>query len=113
MKGAHRVILISDSTVFDFEPPERYREVTDLNFDPKGGIAGSKLTLDMACRNIMSHTSCGIAKAFLMASTNPARAVGLYDELGSIECGKRCDLVFVDDIFNVKEVILGGEICDI
>ena len=47
-----------------------------------------------------------------MASTNPAKAVGFYDELGSIESGKRADLVFVDDMFNVKKVILGGEIVE-
>ena len=44
-----------------------------------------------------------------MASTNPAKAIGLYNELGSITPGKRADLVFVDDVFNVKNVMLGGE----
>ena len=110
-KGLHRVILISDSTVYDFPNPPGFENVPDLNFDHKGGIAGSKLSLDMACKNIMSHTNCGICQAFIMASTNPAKAVGLYDDLGSIECGKRADLVFVNDVFCVKEVILGGEIC--
>ena len=46
-----------------------------------------------------------------MASTNPAKAVGFYDELGSIEAGKRADLVFVDDMFNVQDVMLGGMLC--
>ena len=66
--------------------------------------------MELACRNIMTHTNCGIAQAFLMASTNPARAVGLGDELGSIEPGKRADLVFVDDKFNIRQVMLGGAI---
>ena len=75
------------------------------------GIAGSKMTMEQACRNIMTHTNCGIAQAFIMASRNPARAVGLGDELGSIEIDKRADLVFVDDMFNIKEVMLGGNMC--
>jgi N-acetylglucosamine-6-phosphate deacetylase len=70
------------------------------------------MTMDQACRNIMTHTSCGIAQAFLMASTNPAMAVGLYGERGSIEVGKVADLVLVDDRFRVKKVILGGRTCE-
>ncbi len=110
-KGLHRVILITDSTVYRNPNPEKFAGVTDLNFDAWGGIAGSKLTMDRACKNIMSHTNCGIAQAFIMASTNPAKAIGLYDELGSIEKGKIADLVFVNDVFDVKTVMLNGEIC--
>ena len=32
-------------------------------------------------------------------------------EFGSIERGKLADLVFVDDKFNVKKVMLQGEVC--
>ena len=110
LKGLHRVVLITDSTVHNNPVPEKFEGVTDLNFDAKGGLAGSKLTMDVAARNIMTHTNCGIAQAFIMASTNPAKAIGLYDEIGSIDCGKAADLVFVDDVFCVKRVILGGKI---
>ena len=112
-KGVHRVILVTDSTTEEGVPSEIYgSDVADLNFDHNGELAGSKMTMDQACRNIMTHTNCGIAQAFLMASTNPAMAVGLYDERGSIEVGKKADLVFVDDRFNVKEVMLGGKLCE-
>ena len=111
-KGLHRTLLITDSTVYNNPIPERYAHVTDLNFDDRGGIAGSKLTLDKACRNIMTHTNCGIAQTFILASTTPARAIGMGDEIGSIEKGKKADLVFVDDMFNVKTVMLEGEICE-
>lgn len=110
-KGTHRVVLITDSTVYNNPTPERFAHVKDLNFDERGGIAGSKITMDLACRNIMTHTNCGIAQAFLMASRNPARVVGMDDEIGTIEPGKRADLVFVDDKFNVLQVVLGGELC--
>lgn len=109
-KGLDKVILITDGTALNNPVPERLKHVKDLNFDANGGIAGSKLTMDLACKNIMAHTNCGIAQAFLMASTNPAKALGLDEEIGSIEAGKTADLVFVDDKFNVKEVMLGGEI---
>ncbi len=110
-KGVDKVILITDGTPLTNPNPERYAHVTDLNFDPRGALSGSKMTMDQACRNIMTHTNCGIAQAFMMAAGNPARAVGMDDELGTIDIGKRADLVFVDDMFNVKEVMLGGEMC--
>lgn len=111
-KGIHRMILVTDSTIHNKPVPEQFAHVPDLNFDDRGGLAGSKMTMDLACRNIMTHTNCGIAQAFLMAATNPAKAVGLDQELGSIECGKRADLVFVDDRFRVQQVMLGGELCE-
>ena len=113
MKGTQRVVLITDSTKYDSPAPEHMKHTTDLNFDHNGGLSGSRLTMDVACRNIMHHTSCGIAKAFAMAATNPARAIGMGSELGVIEPGKKCDLVFVDDMFNVKEVMMGGKLCNL
>ncbi len=107
-KSVHRVVLITDSTVRNNPAPEALRNIPDLNFDDRGGLSGSKMTLDLACRNIMTHTNCGIAQAFLMASRNPARAIGLGQEIGSIEPGKRADLVFVDDRFHVQQVMMGG-----
>lgn len=110
-KGVHRVVLITDSTNYDGKNPEEYANVDDISFNHLGRIAGSRLTMDKACRNIMSHTNCGIAQAFVMASLNPAKVVGMDDEIGSIEPGKIADLVFVDDKFNVQQVMVGGEIC--
>ena len=109
-KGVDKVILITDSFVSDLPAPEKLKHITDLIFDENCWLSGSKLTMNVACRNIMAHTNCGIAQAFLMASRNPARAIGLEDEIGTIEAGKRADLVFVDDVFNVKKVILGGKV---
>ena len=107
-KGINRVVLISDCTTYPHPNPPAYAHVPDLNYDEMGRIAGSKITMDQACRNVMTHTNCGIAQAFIMASLNPARVIGMHNERGSIERGKIADLVFVDDRFNVKNVILGG-----
>ena len=109
-KGYNKMVLVTDSTIHNNPTPERFSHVKDLNFDPHGGIAGSKMTMDIACRNIMTHTRAGITEAFLMASRNPARVIGLDNEIGTIAIGKTADLVIVDDKFNVDTVILGGEV---
>lgn len=111
MKGIDRVVLITDSFVSNMRAPKELSQVTDLVFDSNGGLNGSMLTMNVACRNMMAHTNCGIAQVFLMASRNPARVVGLDREIGTIEVGKKANLVFVDDMFQVDTVILGGQIC--
>ena len=107
-KGVDRLILISDSFVSYGDSPEHLRHIEDLVFDDNSLLSGSKLTLDIACRNMMQHTSCGICQAFLMASRNPARIIGMDDEIGTIEVGKKANLVFVDDMFHVQKVMLEG-----
>ena len=44
------------------------------------------------------------------ASANPARALGLDGERGSIEVGKIADAVVLDEDLNVKHVIVRGEL---
>lgn len=111
IKGDDKIILISDQTIATVTNIPGFEHVTDLNFTYRrnGGIdiSGSKLTLNVACRNYMKHTGASIVDAFKVASYNPAKAVGLTDR-GEIAVGKRADLVVVDIKMNVKKVILGG-----
>ena len=110
IKGVDKIVLITDSFVSNEQGPEALRHVTDLHFDHNGGLCGSKLTMDMACKNMMTHTNCGIAQVFLMASRNPARVIGMEDEIGTIAVGKKANLVFVDDAFHVDTVMLEGKV---
>ncbi len=112
IKGEDRVVLITDCTNFagPSKTPDRLKHCTDLNFDANGGIAGSKLTMDVACFNMMRHTTVGLCQVFKMASLNPARAVGLDETVGSIAVGKRANLVVVDDKIHLSAVVLDGEI---
>ena len=109
VKGEDRIILISDAYACDGPIPPGYEDVFDINFDHTGEIAGSKMTLDIACKNMMVHTGASIVDVFRYASYNPARAVGFYDR-GEIAVGKLADLVMVDYNMNVKNVIMKGEL---
>ena len=45
-----------------------------------------------------------------MASLNPARLLGIESTRGSIEVGKRADIVGLDEEGNVKLAIVGGRV---
>ena len=109
IKGSEKIILITDSFPEQQPNPEELSYVKDLCFDANGGLCGSKLTLDTACKNMMKHTGCGILDVFRMASINPARAIGMDNEIGSVSLGKRANLIFVDSSFELKKVLLDGE----
>ena len=109
IKGDDKIILVSDRTCYNGPIPPGYEGVTDLNFDDEGEIAGSKLSLDVACYNYMKHTGASIVDVFKVASYNPARATGFTDR-GEIREGLKADLVFVDQKMNIKKVILNGKV---
>ena len=109
IKGDDRIILISDAYACDGPIPPGYDDVDDINFDFMGEIAGSKMTLDISCRNMMKHTGASIVDVFRFASLNPATCVGFKDR-GEIAIGKRADLVFVDHMMKVDTVIFDGEV---
>lgn len=111
VKGVDKVVLITDSFVSDQQSPEDLRHITDLSFDENRNLCGSRLTMDVVCRNIMKHTGCTLTQAFLMAATNPAKAVGMDADIGSVAPGKKANLVFVDGAFQVKKVMLNGQLC--
>ena len=107
IKGKSRVILVSDACVFDGPIPPGYDGVTDINFDHAGEIAGSKLTLDRACRNMMVHTGASLVDVFRYASLNPADMLGWKDR-GRIKRGAVADLVLTDHWMNISKVLLAG-----
>ncbi len=111
IKGDDKIILISDACVFDgpIPPGDLYDGAIDILFDFEGEIAGSKLTLDQACRNFMKHTGASLVDLFKFASRNPAKAVGLNDR-GEIRKGLKADLVVVDHKMNVQKVVVDGKV---
>lgn len=109
IKGDDKIILISDAFVDNGPIPPGYDGADDINFDFSGEIAGSKMILDGSCRNMMFHTGASLTQIFKYASRNPAAALGLTDR-GEIAIGNIANIILTDAEFNVKKVILKGNI---
>ena len=111
-EDVEKIILITDSMPADGDYKNNEADGIawgpDLNYDYEGHLAGSHLTLDSACRNLMAHTGYGLCHAIRMASLNPAKLLGLDRELGSIAPGKKANLLLIDDLVHVKKVFLAG-----
>lgn len=74
-----------------------------------GSIAGSVITMLDAVR-LMRSLDVPYVQLAQMASANPARLLRLDHECGSIEVGKRADLVALDRDGNVKLTLIGGNV---
>ena len=115
-KSPDNVSLISDSVaptgLGDGEYELWGEKITVTNGETRnerGSIAGSVITMHDAVRRMLSlgFSEVEVAK---MASTNPARLLGLENDRGSIEVGKRADLVAIDKDGNIKFSMIGGKI---
>lgn len=115
-KGAERVSLISDAVapagLGDGEFRlwgETIRVEGGRTRNERGSIAGSVITMLDAVR-LMLRLGVTEPEAARMASLNPARLLGLGSECGSIEEGKRADLVALDSEGRVRLTLVGGRV---
>lgn len=111
--GEDHIILITDCVSrvshnpADY-PPEDKKSAPDLNFNEIGGLSGSRLVLAGACANFIRYAGGDVRMAFKCASTNPAKALGLDQQIGSILPGRDANILFVDEQFNVQQVFFRG-----
>ena len=99
LKGPERISLISDAIAAVGKGDGDYRIWGETiavkngrTANASGSIAGSVITMADAVR-VMRSLGVSWVDVAQMAATNPARLLGLDNERGSIEVGKRADLV--------------------
>lgn len=96
--GADRVCLVSDAV--DLGLPG-----TDAVRLDDGTLAGSRMGLDQAVRNVVAW-GVPLADALTMASVTPARVLGVPP----LEAGAPADLVLLDDDLQVLGTLVGGTV---
>lgn len=116
MMGADRMILISDSMRATGMPDGRYL-LGGLEVDvagnratlvSDGALAGSATNLMDCVRTAVKRMGIPLETAVACASMNPAKALGVYGDYGSITAGKKADMVLLDKELELKAVIKGG-----
>ncbi|MBE2293264.1 MAG: N-acetylglucosamine-6-phosphate deacetylase [Xanthomonadales bacterium] len=73
-----------------------------------GALAGSALDMASAVRNTVGLLGLPLEEAARMASTYPARFLGIDDRRGRIAPGCVADLVLLDGALQVRETWIGG-----
>ena len=117
-KGNDRFVLITDSIAAAGMPDGKYAlagipvNVKDGKIMTEDGtIAGSSLDMKTGVKNLMRFTGKPLEEILPCATENPAKQAGIYDICGSLDVGKRADmLVLGDGEFEPKTVIIGGKI---
>lgn len=99
-----KLFLITDAVASSKEGVYKHQKVDDHYETPEGILSGSAIELLEGVRNCIEHAEIDAAEAFLMATTIPAQVIGLQDQLGSIEVGRRANLLWLDKDFNLKKV---------
>ncbi|MEV7870073.1 N-acetylglucosamine-6-phosphate deacetylase [Streptomyces sp. NPDC088124] len=115
--GADRVAFVTDAMDAAGFGDGRYElgplavEVTDgvARLVDGGSIAGSTLTQDTAFRRAATVDRLPVEDIVRAISANPARLLGAYDRIGSLEPGKDADAVVLDAEFGLKGVLRKGE----
>jgi len=112
----NRVILISDSMMATGMPEGKY-SLGGLDVYVKGNkaaledgtIAGSATNL-MDCMRTCVKMGIPLESAIRSATYNPAKAIGISDQYGSIEPGKVANFVILNKDLSIKNVILRGKV---
>ncbi len=115
-KSPDKVSLISDSVaptgLGDGEYEiwgEKVSVINGCTRNERGSIAGSVSTMLEGVK-MMRALGFSDVEVVKMASTNPAKLLGIDQTHGSIEVGKRADLVGLDAYGDVAFAMIGGKI---
>jgi N-acetylglucosamine-6-phosphate deacetylase len=65
--------------------------------------------MDRMVRTMVAATSASLPEAVRMASLTPAELAGIAREVGSLEPGKRADVLVLGRELEVERVFLAGE----
>lgn len=113
-----KLILVTDATApagssidrFIFAGKTIYYR-NGLCVDENGTLSGSALTMIEAVENSVEHVGISLDETLRMATLYPARAMGVDNQLGSIEAGKVANLtVFTRDYKIIRTIVNGNEV---
>ncbi len=115
MFGADRVCLISDSMRACGMPNGEYSLggqkvfMTDGKATLQDGVIAGSATCLAECFRRAVKFGVPLEDALRAATINPARCIGLLNEIGSITEGKRADVLILDKELQPEHIFIGGK----
>jgi len=116
-KGADGIVLVTDSAAPAGLPDGDYMlgEIPITKMDgvartPEGSLASSSIGLIDCVKNMHRVVGVPLTEAVKMATETAAKAVGIFDTVGSLDINKNADIIAIDQDFNVKFVMVGGQV---
>jgi N-acetylglucosamine-6-phosphate deacetylase len=115
LRGPDCVVLVSDATAAAGLPPGDYKmgslqaRVHAEGFATVGqGLAGSTITLVQALRTSVQKAGLPLCDALRMATSTPARILGIDARKGSLRAGADADLLLLGPELEVRAVYQRG-----
>lgn len=99
--GVDYVVAVTDSCTGSLDE-------SDVNME-NGELCGSKMRMCQAARNFKHNAQLCMTDVFKVCARNPARAM-LQDDIGVIEPGRQANFVIVDEEYNIRKVLLHGDV---
>jgi N-acetylglucosamine-6-phosphate deacetylase len=121
MKGVKRLCLVTDSSRALGMPPGEYvlgpsdtgapfTSNGRVGYQPADGcLASTVVGMDTMVRNMSEMSGATLCETIRMATLTPAERVGMDREIGSLEPGKRADVLVLDRSLAVQRVFIDGE----
>lgn len=119
MKGAERLLLVTDCNRALDMPPDRYRfghrqdgswfrSDGRVGWAPNGSLASSIVGMDHMVRHMARRTSASLPEVVRMASLTPAERTGIARRTGSLDEGKRADVLVLNRRLEIQRAFIGG-----
>ena len=120
-KGPERTALVTDCSraldqppgLYTFGPPdggETFYSDGGVGLLPDSeNLASSVRGMDFMVRHMYHRAGLHLFTAVRMASLTPATILGLQGDFGSLEVGKRADILMFNDQLEIRHVFVGGE----
>lgn len=115
-KGTDHILLISDAMLAaDLPDGDYYLGTLAVKVENNiartietGSLAGSTTNLMACVKNVKDVLGLPLESILPMVSINQAKLLKIDHEVGSLEAGKKANIVFVDDQFNVQATFING-----
>ena len=113
-KNEDRIVLVTDGMSATGMPDGTYMlgdmevEVRDGRCSSNGILAGSVLTLDHGVQNFIKFTGATLSTAVAAASHNPSRLMGIDDDWGSLDAGRKANITVLSSAAEVIQTFLEG-----